>query len=193
MIDKLIIGSKNIGKIKEFKELIMPLGIESISIIDKHIQEPEETGLTFVDNACLKASYYADAFGCSALADDSGLSIDALDGYPGVYSARVTGGDYNLAFSNIQRMLLEKGLYESKAHFVCVLALCMSEDFIEIFQGELHGKICFPPSGKNGFGYDPIFYPDGYNVSLAELSMEEKNKISHRAIALQKLIRFLGK
>lgn len=193
MIKKLIIGSKNVGKVKEIKELMNSLEVEAISIIDENIIEPEETGLTFVDNACLKANYYAKAFGCAALADDSGLSIDALDGYPGVHSARVAAGDYNKAFLNIQNMLLEKGLHESKAHFVCVLALYVSEDFIEIFQGELHGKICFPPSGKNGFGFDPIFYPDGYGVSLAELSPEEKNKISHRGIAIKKLIKFLEK
>ncbi len=88
-------------------------------------------------------------------------------------------------------MLLDKGVHESRASFVCVLALYISEDIIEIFQGELHGKVYFPPVGKNGFGYDPIFYPEGLNTSLAELSLDEKNRISHRSIALKKMLRFL--
>jgi XTP/dITP diphosphohydrolase len=189
--NKLLIASNNPGKVKEIKDLLAPYNIEILSVSDLNVEEPEETGLTFVDNARLKAEYYGKIKNMPALADDSGLSIEALDGFPGVYSARFAGPDRNFysAFDMIEKKLQDINLSTSKAFFTCALALWWPDGHFETFEGTLNGNLSFPPSGKLGFGYAPIFIPKGHNVTFANFQDEEKNKISHRAEAFNQMIK----
>ena len=192
---KLLLASSNQGKIKELQALLKDSNIEVISTSQfDHIIEPKETGNTFTENAIIKAEYYGKTTGMLALADDSGLSIDALDGFPGVISADIAGEnrDYPNAFSLLKDMLKEKGLSSSPASFTCVLALRHIDGKLEQFQGKIQGTVKFPATG-NGFGYDPIFTPDGYDKTFAELGSEIKNQISHRVIALKKLLQRIKK
>lgn len=187
---KLLIASNNPGKVKEISSLLSPFGIEVISATDFNIKEPEETGVTFAQNALLKAQYYGKLTSLPALSDDSGLCIEALDGFPGVYSARFAGEDRNFtnAFKLIEEKLQAKNLNTSPAAFICSLALWWPNGQLVEVEGKVTGNISFPPRGKKGFGYDPIFIADGYNQSFAEMDAAEKNKISHRAMALKQLI-----
>ncbi len=187
---ELLIASNNKGKIIEIKELISPYGIKILSAADLNIEEPEETGLTFKANALLKAEYYGKATGLPALADDSGLSIEALDGFPGVYSARFAGPnrDFQEAFNLIEQKLKEKNLESSAAFFTCALALWWPSGDFKIFEGKLHGKVTFPAIGEFGFGYGPIFTPEGYDKTLSQIDNDEKNKISHRSLAFKQMI-----
>jgi XTP/dITP diphosphohydrolase len=190
MIKKLLIATSNKGKIKELKKLLLPYDIELLSAMDFDLIPPEETGETFQDNAVLKAKFYNEQTGIAALADDSGLAIDELGGEPGVFSARWAGesGDFNMAMQTIKQQLASRGKETSRAKFVCALALCIENGQISNFAGELEGLVSFPPRGENGFGYDPIFIADGYDITLAEMKAEEKNRISHRAKAFKQLI-----
>jgi XTP/dITP diphosphohydrolase len=188
---QLLIASNNPGKVKEISELFAPYNIETISLTHLDIEEPEETGLTFVDNAKLKAAYYGKLLNLPALADDSGLTIDALDGFPGVYSARFAGpdSDFSKAFTMIEQKLLKKELQSSSASFICSLALWWPDDHFEVFSGIIDGNISFPPvKGEHGFGYAPIFTAKGHNKKFSQISNEEKNLISHRAKAFNQLI-----
>lgn len=186
---KLLLASGNSGKVKEITALLAPFAIEVISAKDYNLEEPEETGSTFIENAEIKARYYGAATGLPALADDSGLCVEALGGRPGIYSARWAGEtkDFTLAAKKI-----ESELGESKnrdAYFACALSLYWPEDgHVESFEGTVHGALTFPGRGEKGFGYDPIFIAKGYNQTFAEISPEEKHKISHRADAFRKLI-----
>lgn len=188
---QLVIASHNKGKIAEIRSMLAPLGIEVKSASDVTVSEPEETGSSFAENACLKAEHAAMACGLPCLADDSGLAVDALDGAPGIYSARWAGPDkdFSAAFERIQKGIAGKN---AKAHFVCVLALCIPDDRTYIFEGRIDGKLTFPPRGSKGFGYDPLFIADGYDITFAEMDPAEKNRISHRARAFAKFIDFLG-
>jgi XTP/dITP diphosphohydrolase len=189
--NKLLIASNNKGKISEFRQLFAPYNIEIISAIDLQIDEPEETGQTFSDNAVLKAEYYSKLSKLPALADDSGLSIEALGGFPGVISARIAGEnkDYNQAFSTIEQLLLEKNLSSSKAFFTCALSICWPDGHYQVFEGELNGTVSFPAvAGGYGFGYAPIFMAEGHDCKLSEIPDYQKNIISHRFIAFEKLI-----
>lgn len=188
---KLLLASNNNGKILEIKELLLPYNITISSASDFKITEPEETGLTFVDNAKLKAEYYGKIQNTPSLADDSGLSIEKLDGFPGIYSARIAGEnkDFTAAFKIIEQKLLEKGLNSSPAFFTCCLALWWPDGHFEVFEGKLNGEISFPARGSHGFGYGPIFIPDGYDKTLSQMTNEEKNKISHRAQAFNNMIK----
>ena len=190
-LDKeLLLASNNNGKILEIKELLLPYNISISSASDFQITEPEETGITFADNAKLKAEYYGKIKNTPALADDSGLSIKNLDGFPGVYSARLAGEnkDFTEAFKIIEQKLLEKGLTSSSAFFTCCLALRWPDGHFEVFEAKLHGKISFPATGSYGFGYGPIFIPDGHNKTLSQMPNEQKNAISHRALAFNQMI-----
>ena len=169
--------------------MLAPFNIEVISAIELNIEEPEETGVTFAENAELKAVYYGEISNLPTLADDSGLCIDALDGYPGVYSARLAPDrDFSKAIEIIQNKLLLKDLDSSPASFVCSLALRWPDGHVKIFEGKIDGVINFPPRGDNGFGYDPIFTPQGKTQVFAEMDPVEKNKMSHRAKAFTKLM-----
>lgn len=188
---QIIIATKNRGKAKEFKEFFSQKNIEALSLLDieKQLPDVDETGETFEENASLKAEEISRILNKAVLSDDSGLVIEALDGRPGVYSARYAGEKKNDE-ENVQKVLKElenTPEYDRNARFVCVLAIARPEEKTKLVRGECKGKIAKFPSGENGFGYDPIFIPDGYQQTMAELEPEEKNRISHRRHAMDKL------
>ena len=189
--ERLVIASHNPGKVEEIEALLAPYGVIAIGAAALGLPEPEETGATFEANATLKAHAAAEASGLPALADDSGLVVPALDGAPGIYSARWAGPtkDFRIAMERAQRELGDKS---RRAHFVAVLALAWppSEQgaAIETFRGEIYGQLTWPPRGERGFGYDPIFIADGYDQTFGELDPDLKHKISHRARAFTKLV-----
>ncbi|WP_158736693.1 XTP/dITP diphosphatase [Alteribacillus sp. YIM 98480] len=183
----MIVASKNQGKVKEFRNILGP-EIKIKSLLDIPFQDIAETGTTFEENAALKAEAVYKELDTAAIADDSGLEIDALQGRPGIYSARYAGPDKD-DDKNIEKVLEElTGIPEEKrsARFVCVIAVAMPEK-THIFRGTCEGRIAFSKTGQAGFGYDPIFYVPEKRATMAELSLEEKNKISHRFHALQQL------
>ena len=186
----LVVASHNPGKVREIKALLGPHGIEPVSAGDLKLAEPEETGLTFIANAELKARASADASGHAALADDSGLWVNALDGAPGIYSARWAGPakDFRIAMARAEKELKEKKATDLSAKFVCALSLAMPHGEVKSFEGEVHGHLSFPPRGDRGFGYDPIFIPNGWDQTFAEIDPQLKNDMSHRAIAFAKLL-----
>ena len=190
---KLVIASHNPGKVKEIAALLEPYGIETVSAAALDLPEPEETGTTFVVNAELKARSAADLSGLPALADDSGLCVEALNGDPGVYTANwaetPSGRDWDLAMRKVEDALNAKGPAVSRdAHFVCVLALAWPDGHVEWFEGRAEGKLTWPPRGTVGFGYDPVFVPTGHDRSYAELDPAEKHAISHRADAFRQMV-----
>ena len=187
---QLVVASHNAGKVREIKALLGPHGIQPISAGDLGLPEPEETGTTFAANAELKALASAKGSGHAALADDSGLCVEALDGAPGIYSARWAGPtkDFRVAMDRIHDELRHKGLTTSKAKFVCALALAMPGGEMQTFQGEVQGTLTFPPRGDHGFGYDPIFIADGMDQTFAQIDPAQKHAMSHRAKAFAKLL-----
>jgi XTP/dITP diphosphohydrolase len=189
---RLVVASHNPGKVREIGALLAPLQVEVISAGALGLPEPEETQDTFVGNAALKARAAAAASGLPALSDDSGLEVFALGGAPGVVSARWAGAgkDFSVAMARVERELAAVPGADPGARFVCVLALAMPDGALNSFEGELRGAVSFPPRGENGFGYDPIFVPQGYSVTCGEIAPEEKHRISHRAMAFQKLLAF---
>ena len=184
---RLVIASHNSGKIEEITALLMPFGVEAVSAAALDLPEPEETGDSFEANAALKAKAAAAASGSPALADDSGLVVPALDGAPGIYSARWAGPskDFGEAMARVERELADK---DRSAIFVAVLALAWPDGHLEWFRGEAPGRLVWPPRGKCGFGYDPMFIPDGGSLTFGELDPAEKHRISHRARAFAKLV-----
>ncbi|MCD9185784.1 MAG: RdgB/HAM1 family non-canonical purine NTP pyrophosphatase [Pyrinomonadaceae bacterium] len=192
---QLLAATNNKGKIKELKELLADLPFELKGLNDfANISEVEETGTTFEENAILKAKGYANQTGIWAVADDSGLEIEALNGAPGVYSARYGGADsgYDKKNEMILAQMAQTGSENRAAQFVCVMAISDEKGEIKhLAQGVCRGKIAFQPGGTNGFGFDPIFVPDGYENTFGELSNEIKQKISHRGVASAEIIRFL--
>lgn len=187
--DKLVLASHNKGKIAEFRELLAPLGIGLVSSGELGVAEPEETGDTFAANAQLKAEVTAQAVGLPALADDSGIEIDALGGAPGIYSARWAGEtrDFRAAMARVEAELGEKGALATppRANFICVLCLATPGGDVEFYEGRVFGHLSFPPRGTQGFGYDPIFVPHGHNITFGEMDPVTKHRISHRAIAFE--------
>lgn len=192
---KLVIASHNAGKVSEIRHLLTPLGINVLSAGELALQEPEENGASFAENAVIKSRAAALAAGEYALSDDSGLCIAALDNAPGIYSARWAGPmkDFALAAHKIQAELLKKNceMTGQKAFFSCVLALSAPDGSTEIFEGRVEGTLVFPPRGTKGFGYDSIFIPEGDNRSFAEMEEAEKHTISHRARAFMKCLDYL--
>ena len=186
---RLLIASGNQGKVMEITELFSGYNVQMVAASEFNVDEPEETGKNFKENAELKAKHYSKATNLPALADDSGLCVDALDGEPGIYSARWAGdaGDFNAAMTKIEERLKNKGLESSAAYFVCALSLYWPDGHIETVEGTVKGELTFPPRGDKGFGYDPIFIPRGYDKTFAELSGAVKHEISHRADAFRKL------
>ncbi|MGE5148191.1 MAG: RdgB/HAM1 family non-canonical purine NTP pyrophosphatase [Candidatus Eiseniibacteriota bacterium] len=189
---RLVIASHNRGKVREIAELMQPYGIDVVSAGALGLAEPEETGTSFAENAALKAHAAATASGLPALADDSGLVVPALGGAPGIHSARWAGPtrDFGHAMAEVERKLEALGATgdERRAHFVCALALAWPDGHAEIFEGEVHGHLVWPPRGDRGFGYDPVFLPDGRNETFGEMAPDAKHAISHRANAFKKLI-----
>jgi XTP/dITP diphosphohydrolase len=189
--DKLVLASHNKGKLAEFRDLLAPYGIEVVSAGDLGVPEPEETGETFEENARLKAVVSTFATGLPALADDSGLEVEAMDGAPGVYSARWAGEgrDFGAAMSRLEKELGEKsalGGIGPRANFTCVLCLATPDGEAELFEGKVFGRLSFPPRGSNGFGYDPIFVADGQAQTFGEMDAAVKHGMSHRAAAFAK-------
>ena len=185
---KLIVASHNAGKVREIRELLAPYSADVISAGDLGLPEPDETGATFIENAELKARAAATAANLPALADDSGFAVDALDGAPGLYSARWAGPskDFNFAMKRVEDEL--RGKADTRAHFICALSLAWPDGACESFEGAVHGHVTFPARGLKGFGYDPIFIADGLKVTFAEMEPDAKHAISHRAEAFRKLV-----
>ena len=196
---RLVIATHNPGKLAEMRELLAPYGIDAISAGDMGLHEPEETGTTFRANARIKAQVAAKASGMPAFADDSGLVVDALDGAPGIHSARWAGPDKNFhrAMEAIEEKLRERGATppaRRKAHFVSALCVAWPDGYVEEFEGRIDGTLVWPPRGDKGFGYDPMFLPDGLTRTFGEMPSEEKHGLpprgkglSHRARAFLKL------
>ena len=190
---RLVIASHNKGKVRELTALLAQYGVEPVSAADLDLPEPIETGTTFFANAELKARSAADLSGLPALADDSGLCVDALGGDPGVYTAdwaeTPTGRDWTMAMRKVEDALIAKGPAAGRdAHFVCVLALAWPDGHVEWFEGRAEGSLTWPPRGAVGFGYDPVFVPHGRELTYAELDPAEKHAISHRADAFAQLV-----
>jgi XTP/dITP diphosphohydrolase len=193
---ELLVATNNAGKIRELSQRLRGLQLRLRLLSEfASINEAEETGLTFVENASLKAEHYSTASGLLSLADDSGLSVDALGGSPGVYSARYAGphATYAERMAKLLGELAATGDAERRARFVCVIAVAdPSHGVVETFEGRCEGRIAHEPRGSYGFGYDPIFIPEGHTRTFGELPDEIKQTISHRARALDKACRFLG-
>ncbi|MBX7531655.1 RdgB/HAM1 family non-canonical purine NTP pyrophosphatase [Qipengyuania sp. 1XM1-15A] len=194
----LVIATHNEGKLKEISALLAPHGVKCISAGSLGLPEPAETGTTFVQNALLKARAAAEASGLPALADDSGLSVDALDGRPGVYTADWAerqwfegepGRDWYMAMGKVEGLLQQKGPdVDRSCAFHCVLALAWPDGEQAVYEGTAPGTLTWPPRGEMGFGYDPVFVPKGADKTFAEIAPEEKHAISHRADAFAKLV-----
>jgi XTP/dITP diphosphohydrolase len=196
--DKLVIATHNPGKLREIAELIEPLGIACVGAEELGLPEPEEIGNTFVDNADLKAREAADLSGLPALADDSGLCVDALHGAPGIFSARWAedadgNRDWMRAMEKVWREVEAAGPEAGHdAHFACALAIAWPNDGqVENFEGRADGTLTWPPRGNRGFGYDPMFVPAGHDMTFGEMDPVEKHRISHRADAFRKLVKAL--
>ena len=186
--NRLVIASHNPGKVREIADLVAPFGIAVVSARELGLPEPEETGVTFRANAELKALAAAMAADLPALADDSGLVVQALDGAPGIYSARWAGPekDFAVAMARVEQELAGKD--DRRAHFTCALSLAWPDGHVETFEGQVHGQLVWPPRGTMGFGYDPVFLPNGYDITFGEMDPAAKHAISHRAEAFRQLI-----
>jgi XTP/dITP diphosphohydrolase len=187
---RLVIASHNEGKVREIRALLGPYGIEPVSAAELDLPEPEETGTTFVANAELKAMQAADLSGLPALADDSGLCVEALNGDPGIFSARWAGEarDFGAAMKLVEDRLAAIDDAPRDAHFVCALALAWPDGHVEWFEGRVDGTLVWPPRGDNGFGYDAMFLPDGETLTFGEMAPEAKTPLTHRADAFRQLV-----
>jgi XTP/dITP diphosphohydrolase len=192
---KLVIASHNEGKVREIRALLAPYGMEPVSAGSLGLPEPDETGTTFVANAELKAMQAADLSGLPALADDSGLCVEALGGEPGIFSARWAGPskDFGLAMELVEKNIADKAVAGQPApprdaHFVCALALAWPDGHVEWFEGRVDGTLVWPPRGGNGFGYDPMFLPNGHADTFGEMDPDAKHAMSHRADAFRQLV-----
>ena len=193
--ETLVIATHNPGKLREIAELVAPFGVDIVSAADLGLPEPEETGETFAANAALKARAAAEASGRPALADDSGLSVAALGGAPGIHSARWAGSEkyFAAAMARVERELdaaaRASGAEDRRAAFVCALCLAYPDGREQVFEGRIEGRLTWPPRGEKGFGYDPMFLAAGHEITFGEMEPAEKHKISHRARAFAKLVR----
>src|SRR5258707_1711121 len=185
--ERLVIASHNPGKLDEIAALLRPFGVQAIGAAALGLPEPEETGVTFEENAALKARLATEAAGLLALADDSGLVVPALGGAPGIYSARWAGPtkDFRIAMERVHR---ELGEHDRSALFVAVLAFARPDGDLELFRGEVAGALVWPPRGEPGFGYEPMFVPEGRTETFGETEPAQKHRISHRARAFAKLV-----
>ena len=198
MKKKVIVASHNSGKVREIKSLLKPYNFSIQSASDLKIKEPKETGKNFIENAILKAKFVSKKSGCIALADDSGLCVNLLNGEPGIYSARWAGKDkdFKLAIKKIEKKLVKidpNSNIKYRSHFCCALALSFPNGQTISFQGKVYGQLQFPAKGLNGFGYDPIFVPNGYKKTFGEMNYAYKERISHRQKAFKKLKKYLLK
>lgn len=188
--DTVVVASHNTGKIREIRELLAPFDVAVSSAVEKNLPEPEETGTTFEANALLKAKAAAMATGLPSLSDDSGLEVEALQGAPGIYSARWAGPtkDFSVGMEKIYQSLINKKVSfatKPKANFTCSLCLCWPDGEFETYLGKVFGHLVWPPRGDKGFGYDPMFVAEGYDLTFGEIEPKEKHSISHRAKAFE--------
>ncbi len=191
--DALVIATHNKGKLCEIAALLAPFGVSVSSAADHGLEEPEETEDTFAGNARIKAHFAAQATGLPALSDDSGITVEALDGAPGVYTAdwaeTPQGRDFPMAMEKVWHLLEEKGApAPRKAAFNCTLCLAWPDGHDEVFEGRVDGQVVWPMRGKNGFGFDPVFLPDGESETFGEMAPERKDAMSHRADAFAKFV-----
>jgi XTP/dITP diphosphohydrolase len=186
--DRLVVASHNLGKVREIRALLSPYGLTALGAAELRLCEPEETGVSFAANAVLKAESAANQSGLPAIADDSGLCVDALDGAPGIYSARWAGPqkDFRIAFARIKEGV--DASPDRRAHFTCALAFAAPGSETQVFEGRVFGALTFPPRGDHGFGYDPIFVPEGHRLTFGEMNPDAKHAISHRARAFEKFV-----
>lgn len=194
---KLVIATHNAGKLREIRDLLSPYGIECVGAAEMGLPDPEETGVTFIDNAELKARQAADLSGLPALADDSGLAVDALHGDPGIRSARWAedsegNRDFGRAMEKVWCAVEAAGDDAGHdAHFVCALSIAWPDGEVKSFEGKVFGALTWPPRGDKGFGYDPMFIANGMSETFAEIEPGHKHNISHRADAFRKLVAWL--
>lgn len=191
--DRLLVATHNRGKLEEMTHLLAPYGVTCVGAAEMDLPEPDETGTSFVENARIKAHAAAKATGLPALSDDSGIEIDALDKAPGVYTAdwaeTGSGRDFVMAMEKSHKMLLEAGAQEPwTARFCCTLVLAWPDGEDAVFPGVMEGRVVWPMRGSQGHGYDPIFQPQGYDITFGEMDRWEKNRISHRADAFRKFV-----
>ena len=188
--ETLVVASHNPGKVVEINDLLSQFSVKTISASSLDLDEPEETGKTFVENALLKAEAAAMAANLPALADDSGLVVAALGGQPGIYSARWArpGKDFGVAMQRVESELALAGNQDRSAHFVCVLALAWPDGHAETFEGRVYGTLVWPGRGDKGFGYDPVFVPDGFDITFGEMEPQRKQNMSHRSVAFTRLV-----
>ena len=191
--DRLLVATHNAGKLAEISEILAPHGVTVVGAGDMDLPEPEETEDTFVGNARIKAHAAAQATGLPALADDSGITIDALDGAPGVYTAdwaeTGNGRDFMMAMSRANDEITAKGADAPRtAQFRCTLVIAWPDGHDEVFEGVMPGSLVWPIRGAGGFGYDPMFMPEGYDITCGEMDKDEKNQISHRGRALAQFV-----
>lgn len=192
-LNRLVVASHNEGKVREIRALLKPYGVRTFSAAELGLIDPEETGTTFAENAELKAKAAADAAGMAALADDSGLAVDALDGKPGIHSARwgeLPDGsrDFNMAMQKVHDKMQQVDGADT-ARFICALSLAFPANEVTTYEGKVEGHLVWPPRGDKGFGYDPIFVANGDTKTFAEIDPEEKHAKSHRADAFAKFIK----
>lgn len=191
--EKLVVASHNAGKVREIRELLAAFGVTPISAGDLGLPEPIEDGDTFIANAEIKALAAATASGEISLSDDSGFAVEALNGEPGIYSARWAGPkkDFSVAMQAVKDKLDGLGsdpVTDYRASFICALTLAWPDGHVESFEGRVWGDFTWPPSGDKGFGYDPVFIPENHSVTFAHMDPAEKHAISHRADAFRQLI-----
>lgn len=192
--DTLLVATHNAGKLQEIADLLKPYGVQVIGAAQKGLPEPDETETTFVGNARIKAHAAARATGLPALSDDSGIEIEALGGAPGVYTANwaetENGRDFHMAMQRAHDELVASGAPQPwRARFCCTLVMAWPDGHDEVFAGTIEGQIVWPMRGAEGHGYDPVFQPDGHDLTFAEMDAEQKNRISHRADAFAKLVK----
>lgn len=191
-LSEVVFASHNAGKIKEIKELLQPFGINVKSALDMELPDVEETGSTFAENSLLKSQTIAELTGFPCIADDSGLCVDALNGAPGVYSARYAPNrDFDKGMEKLLAEMAQSPNKSRKAHFSCVISLAFPNGGYELFEGRVDGHIAMEKQGNGGFGYDPLFIPDGFAKSFAQMNKDEKNQVSHRGRAVEKLKAYL--
>jgi XTP/dITP diphosphohydrolase len=192
--EKLVIASHNTGKLREIGALIAPFGVTAIRAADLGVEEPEETEDTFIGNALIKARASARATGLPALSDDSGIEVAALGGAPGVYTANwaelTPGGprDFYRAMARVEDEITKTGSADRRARFICVLALVLPDGTEHVFEGRVKGHLAHAPRGELGFGFDPVFIPEGYDITFGEMDPDLKHAMSHRADAFEKFV-----
>ena len=196
--NKIIIASHNLGKVREINALLKKQGIKTVSLKRFNVNEPRETGSTFIQNSVLKSKNTSKKTNLTAIADDSGICIPLINNEPGIYSARWAGRkkDFSVAMNKIEKKMktiCSMTKKDRRAFFVCALSLYFPDNTYKVFEGKVYGHLQFPPRGNNGFGYDPIFVPNGYKKTFGEMKYSFKERISHRAIAFQKLNSYLKK